>query len=120
MGCLWGFRVAAPSLIDARLIRVYCVQHQRKKKLTDIGFRYGISKDWEIKFRTVSTWTLDDTGAPSFVNQLVTKVYPHPNVHKSNTTEFSTIGIYHQQRNLPIGLCFFTNGYMENIPSLPD
>jgi len=52
------------------------------------------SEDLEIKFRTVSTRTLDDTGAPSSANQLITKIYPQGAVHKRSNAGFLSIGIY--------------------------
>jgi hypothetical protein len=64
---------------------------QRKKKLIDIGFRFGYSKDLEILFfgrflQTVNldSRTLDVLRGSSLVNQLDPKVYPQPGVHKSS------------------------------------
>jgi hypothetical protein len=73
----------------------------------------------EIKFQDGFFRIKDYRGAPSSANQLITKVYAHPIVYKSNTTAFKNFGIYRGHRTLPIGLCFFTTICVENYDKEP-
>lgn len=85
----------------------------KQRKLTDIGFRKQHSQDLKIKFQDGFFRIKDDTGALSFANQLVTKIYSQLLVYKSNTTASAKFGIYRGYRIIPEEICFFTMSSLE-------
>lgn len=78
---------------------------KRKKELIDIGFAFGLSKDWKFCFWTVSPFrearTLD-IEVLFLVNQLKSKVYAQGYVDKSGTAQFDFFGFYYPNSKNPI------------------